>query len=134
MRLLGYRLDNHTYSAGDTIELTLFYRTVQDMDQRYTAFVHLLGPENPTSGRTLWAQNDSEPCHSFYPTSSWKEGEIVVDRIDLSIPDEAPSSTYRIAMGFYEAWSGRRLSATGDSVAEDDIVLLGEIVVKGHDL
>ena len=131
MQLLGYTVDGGAFSAGETIELTLYYRALQKMDQRYTAFVHLLGPENPASGGPLWAQDDREPCHTFYPTSSWAPGEIVVDRIRLTIPDEAPTDEYGLAMGFYEAWSSERLNAQGSSVTEHDVVLLGNVQICG---
>jgi len=130
MQLLGYTVDRGAFSAGETIELTLYYRALENMDQRYTAFVHLLGPENPADGGPLWAQDDSEPCHTFYPTSSWAPGEIVVDHITLPIPDDAPTDEYALAMGFYEAWSGERLSVQGSSVTEHDVVLLGNVQVR----
>jgi len=130
MRLLGYSVKGGSFEAGETIELTLYYKSIEEAGQRYTAFVHLLGPENPSSGRTLWAQNDSEPCHTFYPTSSWNPGEVIADRIDLLVPEEAPADVYRLAMGFYEPWSGKRLDAEGASVTEHDVVLLGEVLIK----
>jgi 4-amino-4-deoxy-L-arabinose transferase-like glycosyltransferase len=130
MELLGYRINGDSFQTGDKIELTLYYRSLEEAGQRYTAFVHLLGPDNPASGGPLWAQNDSEPCNTFYPTSSWSPGEIIVDRIDLVVPGEAPSGTYRLTMGFYEPWSGQRLHAEGNSVTEHDVVLLGEVRVE----
>jgi hypothetical protein len=100
------------------------------MEQRYTVFVHLLGSQNPDTGSPLWAQGDSEPCRGFYPTSSWHEGEIVVDRIELTIPPGAPSGQYDLAMGFYDVWTGERLPVTESSVpAEHNVVSLGELQV-----
>lgn len=130
MELLGYSTNGVSFKPGDAIELTLYYRSKQEAEQRYTAFVHLLGPENPASGGPLWAQDDSEPCHTFYPTSSWSPGEVIVDRIDLAVPEEAPNDTYRLAMGFYKPWSGQRLHAEGASVTKHDVVLLGEVTVE----
>ncbi len=131
IQLLGYTVDKAVISAGATLELTLTYRALEDVDQRYTAFVHLLGPENPSSGGgALWAQDDSEPCHTFYPTSSWAKGEIIVDRITLTVPPEAPIHEYRLTMGFYEPWSGERLHAEGDAATEHDVVILGKVRVE----
>jgi hypothetical protein len=133
MQLLGYDLDAETHAAGEELDLTLYYRAQQEIDQRYTAFVHLLGPQNPATDSPLWAQDDSEPCRSFYPTSSWAAGELIIDRIALTIPDDAPTETYDLAMGFYKAWSGQRVPATGGAVTEHDVAMLGQVRVTGSE-
>jgi hypothetical protein len=132
MLLLGYGLDGDGFRPGERIELTLYYQALQEIDRRYTVFVHLLGPENPASGIPLWAQDDSEPCHSFYPTSSWTAGEIIIDRVTLDVPDDAPPGVYSIGMGFYEVWSGERLPVEGTSVAEHKVVLLGDVRIRSR--
>lgn len=133
IQLMGYDLDGGAPAPGGTVDLTLYYRAEQAVDQRYTVFVHLLGVHNPATDSPLWAQDDSEPCHTFYPTSSWAAGEIIIDRITLPIPDDAPSGTYDLAMGFYEAWSGHRLPATGNAATEHDVVLLRQLRVAGSE-
>ena len=132
MRLLGYGLNEDGFRTGESIELTLYYKSMQEIEQRYTVFVHLLGPENPASGGPLWSQNDSEPCHGFYPTSSWAPGEIIIDRVVLNVPADAPPGTYGIAMGFYDVWSGERLAVRGDSVAEHNLVVLGDVEIRSR--
>jgi hypothetical protein len=132
IRLLGYDLAQDTYQPGDTIELTLTYQDVAPMETRYTAFVHLLGPENPATDSPLWSQNDSEPCHGFYPTTSWHRGEVVLDRIKVRIPDDAPAGTYRLGTGFYDVVTQERLPvASEDAPTEHDVLILKEITIGG---
>ncbi len=136
VQFLGYDLDKEVYRPGETISLKLTYRDLRRMEKRYTAFVHLIGPVNPATGHPLWGQNDSEPCHGFYPTTSWHEGEIVINRIELRIHDDAPTGTYRLGTGFYDVWTGERLplegfdKLTGGSEAasiENDTLFLREV-------
>lgn len=130
MRFVGYSLNRKTARSGETVSLTLTYRAVAKMDQRYTAFVHLLGPLNPETGNALWAQHDSEPCQGFYPTSSWHEGELLENGVELHIPEDAPPDTYTLATGFYDVWSGERLPVRSDtSVTENDVLTLGPLTV-----
>jgi hypothetical protein len=132
IRLLGFDLDQESYQPGDTIELTLIYQDLAAMENRYTAFVHLLGPENPATGTPLWAQNDSEPCYGFYPTTSWHPGEVVLDRIDVRIPDDAPAGTYQLGTGFYDVVSKQRLPVVSeDAPTEHDVLTLKGITVDG---
>jgi 4-amino-4-deoxy-L-arabinose transferase-like glycosyltransferase len=132
IRLLGYDLDQDTYRAGETVELTLYYQDLEPMGERYTAFVHLLGPDNPATGSPLWAQNDSEPCYGFYPTTSWHRDEVLLDRIEIPIPDGAPSGTYRLGTGFYDVVTQERLAVASENAPTDhDVVTLGEIRIEG---
>lgn len=130
IRLLGYDLDHDTHQPGSTIELTLYYQDVAPMETRYTAFVHLLGPDNPATGTPLWAQNDSEPCYGFYPTTSWHAGEVLIDRIDVRVPDDAPAGTYRLGTGFYDTVTQERLPVVSeDAPTEHDVLTLGALRV-----
>jgi len=131
MELFGFDMDRQPVAAGETLSLTLYYRALRDMDHRYTAFVHLLGPGDGTSYGPLRAQNDSEPCHGFFPTASWVPGEIIADKIKVRIPDEVPAGRYTLATGFYETGTGQPLGASGPSIGEQDVVRLAEIEVTG---
>jgi hypothetical protein len=121
--LIGYSNEQDRVAPGDTLSLSLFYEAYGKIEQRYTAFVHLLGPVNPETGVPLWAQSDSEPCRGFYPTTSWNEGEILVDQVDLQVPADAPHGEYTLGTGFYEVWSGKRLPVTSDAAPTDNDVL-----------
>jgi hypothetical protein len=132
--LLGYDLDRDVYQAGEAVQVTLYYQGLQRMDRHYTVFLHLLGSQNPATGSPLWAQDDSEPCRGFYPTTSWHEGEIVVDRLELVIPPDAPPGEYELTIGFYYVWTGERLPVTAAGTpAEQGAVSLGKVqVVAPH--
>jgi len=97
------------------------------MDQRYTAFVHLLGPPNPALGSPLWAQDDHEPGQATYSTDRWFPGEVIVDTFDLQIPADAPPGEYTLSTGFYDLETMARLprsDATGDTATMTEITLV----------
>jgi hypothetical protein len=59
---------------------------------------------------------------------------VIVDEIALAIADDAPSGTYDIAVGMYDAISGGRLPVTDASdhpLPDDQAVLPVEIIVAG---
>jgi 4-amino-4-deoxy-L-arabinose transferase-like glycosyltransferase len=128
IRLLGYDLDSPTYQAGDTINLTLFYQDLMSMDRHYTAFIHLVGPTNPVTGGPLWAQYDSEPCLTLFPTIVWETGEIVIDTVKLELPTDIPPGIYTLNTGFYDLWTKERLPVTR-GVSHDNVGVLGQIQV-----
>ncbi|MFN2289814.1 MAG: ArnT family glycosyltransferase [Anaerolineae bacterium] len=134
LKLLGYDLDEDVYRPGDTIHLTLYLQALEEMGVDYTLFVHLLGPENPATGSSLWGQDDSEPCRRSYPTSVWRPGEILRDKYAIPIPSEAETGNYEVRVGFYLLETLTRLPAVDAAglPVPDDSVLLAPVHVQSR--
>jgi len=109
IRLIGFDLPSTQVCPGDVLSVRLVWQALAAMDKRYTAFVHLLGPENPTSGTPLWAQDDHEPGHATYSTDRWFAGEVLMDTFHLQIPADAPPGEYTLSTGFYDRETFARL-------------------------
>ncbi len=124
VRLLGYNRGSG-FRPGGNLHLTLFWEAVAEMDEDYTVFVHLVDEE----GR-IWGQKDSQPVSGFYPTTNWKQGEIVRDQYDIAIPAETPSGWYRLALGMYLAQTGERLKVFSDDLSATDRILSEAIKVE----
>jgi len=113
--------------------LTLYWQGIEYANyfgQDYTVFVHLVDKEG-----VVWAQSDSPPVKGLFPTSRWRETEIVIpSRRDIRLPDTLPSGRYRLEAGMYLLATLERLpvlnekgESVGDSVILDYIkVLSGE--------
>lgn len=122
--LLGYDLQDSAVAPGEQLQLTLYWSSLHEMETRYTAFVHLIGEENPATGNPLWGQSDSEPCLGFYPTAVWREGEIIRDEINLDVSPDAQPGRYKLAVGFYTWPDIQRLP-----IADMDSYTLQEIAI-----
>ncbi len=129
IHLSGYDVNGTPFHSGDVVHLTLYYQGNAPMEMDYTAFVHLLGPQNPASGNPMWAQDDSEPCRTFYPTSQWKAGEILKDTITLQLPPDMPPGPYTLTIGFYIFPTMERLAVTYGE-AQDNVAVLGVVQVE----
>ena len=126
VRLLGYNMESGL-RPGDNIHLTLFWQCLEEMDEGYTVFTHLVDGE----GR-LWGQQDNPPVYGFYPTTKWQEGEIVRDQYDLLISPEAQPGEYQLEIGMYLVETGRRLTILSEETHSPvgDKVVLGTIQVQ----
>jgi 4-amino-4-deoxy-L-arabinose transferase-like glycosyltransferase len=113
-RLLGYNIES-SFRPGDNIHLTLFWQCLEEMEQSYTVFTHLIDEK-----QNIWGQKDNPPVDGFYPTTKWKVGEIVRDQYDLVISSDAPSGEYRLNVGMYLAETGERLNVLKDGVPLPD--------------
>jgi hypothetical protein len=119
--LLGYDVEQ----GDEVLRLTLHWQAKRRMDVLYKFFVHLYAVDSGA----LVAQADVVPRDWTYPTTWWESGEIVSDKIPLSL-EEVPPGQYRLAVGVYDAESGERLAAidaAGEELSEGRLVLLEEI-------
>ncbi len=124
IELAAYVLHSRTARAGDTLNITLYWRSIARSDKDYTVFVHLLDAEGKV--RT---QRDAPPRAGAYPTSIWDVGEIVRDDYTLELPRDLEAGEYRLVVGLYEYPSLARLSVTdtignllGDQFVLDEII------------
>ncbi len=125
VRLLGYNIESG-FRPGDNIHLTLFWQCLEELDQDYTVFTHLIDQKG-----VLWGQKDNEPADGFYPTSQWTVDEIVRDQYDLLISPDARPGEYQIEVGMYLAETGERLPVVDPQIGQvADRVLIGGIQIK----
>jgi hypothetical protein len=121
VRLLGYNMESG-FRPGDGIHLTLFWQCLEEMDQDYTVFTHLIDEK-----QNIWGQKDNQPVDGFYPTSQWEMGEIVRDQYDIAIPAAIPPGEYTIEIGMYARDTMKRLEIFGGST--DSAIQLEKVVV-----
>jgi len=111
--LAGYSLNTQTFSPGDILQLTLFWRAESHITTRYKVFVHLVGdPAQPPV-----AQHDGEPGGGLALTTTWVLGQTVIDNHGVYLPLDLPAGEYSLVVGLYGVEDGVRLThARGDSL------------------
>jgi hypothetical protein len=110
--LTGYALPDGPKIADGGLALALYWEALAEMDEEYTVFVHLVGPDG-----TLIGQGDGPPLGGDYPTSGWGTGEALADprwvRIKEGLePDALPAGAY-LLVGLYRLEDGTRLPVIG---------------------
>jgi 4-amino-4-deoxy-L-arabinose transferase-like glycosyltransferase len=122
IELVGYDLPPGPWQPGDILPLSLFWRVQAAVADDYTVFVHLLSGDGQIA-----AQSDSVPAGATRLTSSWPDGELVVDHHGLLLPDDLPAGEYQLIVGMYLPATGDRLVVVGEisGVPADGIPLDG---------
>jgi len=124
--LLGYELDRRQLRPGETLELSLTWQCLEKMDEDYTVFVHVLDEQ-----QRIWGQEDIGPVHGTYPTSQWKEGEIIEDIHSVRLSYEAPPGEYQIEVGLYLLSTMARLPVLDEEMRPvDDKAIIEGITVS----
>jgi hypothetical protein len=108
VKLVGYALPAGSWSPGDIMPLSLFWQRVSPIEDDYSVFVHLLDK----SGQ-IRTQADGSAVGGSRPTSGWRDGELIVDRHGLLLPDDLTAGEYHLLVGMYSPQTGERLLAQG---------------------
>jgi hypothetical protein len=118
--LLDAKVGKGTAVPGEVIPVRLQWRGLRPMNEDYTVFVHLVGPD----GR-LHGQADSWPVQGSHPTSQWPVGQEIPDPYEVRLDGDAPSGEYRVEVGWYLLETMQRLRVldeAGEPVADSFVV------------
>ena len=126
MLLLDYDIRQPELCPGDLFEIKIDWQGLADMDEDYTVFVHLLGPDGLPRG-----QVDVWPHDGTYPTSTWPVGEVIADTYWVPLDADAPPGAYRIEVGAYLLRTMGRLPVlNADGRLVDDKLLIEGLTVR----
>ncbi len=110
IQLAGYGLDKTQVQAGDTLQLSLYWRSLGTLPDNWITAVGLLDAENQ-----VLTQADGSVIG--YPTSAWRIGGDILDTRTLKIPADAPPGEYRLFVGWYRPEdAAMRLPAIGKHI------------------
>lgn len=126
MLLLDYDIPRPELCPGDLLEITVNWQGLADMDEDYTVFVHLLGPDGLSHG-----QVDVWPHDGTYPTGDWPVGEVIADTYRVPLDADAPPGAYRVEVGVYLLRTMARLPVlNADGRPIDDKLLIEGLTVQ----
>lgn len=97
---VGYRVFSETLRPGMEWTLVSFWRVASDGGVPLKAFVQLLDD----------AGNPRAKYDGFdVPVIGWREGDLLMQRHPLAIPDDLHPGRYWVQFGLYNAWTQERL-------------------------
>lgn len=97
IELVGYSLSDRSPAAGQTVELTLYWRALKNIERDYVVFAQILDPIT----LTRYAASDAMPAAWTRPTTTWQVGEIIEDTHLLAVDPNAPPGIYELGFGLY---------------------------------
>ena len=124
--LRGYTLLTPSAAPGEPVHLALYWQVNGQSDEILSTFVHLVGPD----GRTV-VQGDQWP--GGLPSTTWAEGQVIIDEYAIQLPDEAPPGSYQIVLGLYSPARGTRqpiFAEDGQPLPNDQFALPLEVVAR----
>ncbi len=85
--------------SDSEIVVTVYYQAATPPADDYSVAVHLVAQDPPQSEADILDQDDKAgPVDNWYPTSTWRPGEIVRDTYLVSVPPESSPAAIRVGM------------------------------------
>lgn len=125
-QVLGYRLDQTSVRAGETLSVTVYWLPLANTDRPYTVFVHLYDPAAGSLGQT-----DGYPGQGTYLTTVWIHGQPFADTYQVPVQAGARAGEALFILGLYDLQTGQRLPVSGANAgpAGQDWVQFGQLRV-----
>ena len=134
--IIGYEINRSEAKAGETVGVTIFWKTLGVIDENYSVFVAFVPAveriaEGLASFHIPITQIDTYPGMGIYPTSRWREGEVIEETYVLRVPRKLPGPVNcRIIAGMYY-YPTVTLLETWDAQGNDlDTATLGHIALR----
>ncbi len=87
--------DTLEVQPGQTLKFELYWEYLGKREDE-PFFVRVVDAQ-----QRIWAEGRSETSEADHAPDQWQEGEIVLDRGRLSLPDDLPPGQYGLQIGFY---------------------------------
>lgn len=123
--LLGYALSDREVAPGKKLSITLWWKALEGSLDERSILLHLRDSKGEKR-----AQGDGPPANGGRPTSTWQQGEIVIDNHTLDVPTDLAEGTYYLAVGMYRFPSLEQLPLTRAGKQLEEDVLLVPVQVK----
>jgi 4-amino-4-deoxy-L-arabinose transferase-like glycosyltransferase len=124
IELLGYNIQlpgkDHV-GPGQKFAVTWIFRALKSNLGSYRIFMHVDGQEQRLNG-------DHEPVDGKYPVRLWDEGDVIIDRQELSVPATYRPGLYTLHIGFFRGES--RLKVTEGAKDDANRVNAGTIRIN----
>ncbi|MCS6802812.1 MAG: hypothetical protein NZ773_12845 [Dehalococcoidia bacterium] len=103
---------DRSLQPGGAVDLTLEWTALRSVDEDYTVFVHLIGPDGRRYG-----QSDSQPAAGLAPTTLLLPSAPLRERRRVPVAADAPPGRYQLEVGLYRLAGGDRLPLAGGGTA-----------------
>ncbi len=129
LALVDFALTPSRVLPGESLAVTLWWRTAQRLSDDAMIFVHLLDARG-----AVVTTADVIPALGAYPTFLWKPGELVPTHHRIRVPARAAPGKYSVEIGLYNPLDSNRFDVLDDAgKVADSRVLVGSIKVAPRD-
>lgn len=98
IELLGYNLPATPSPADKGLNLTLYWRALADLKKDYSVALRVLDADGHLVGKL-----DARPGNYNYPTTRWKNGDVLFGNFSIPLALATPPGNYQVDVTVYAA-------------------------------
>jgi hypothetical protein len=92
---------------GKPLSVALYWRALAPTNISYTLFVHVIDEAGIKAGQVDWL-----PCDGGCPTTTWRQGDLVGEWLEIPLRADVSPGRYQLVAGMYDLDTGRNLDWT----------------------
>lgn len=123
LQLLGYDLPETTLAAGESGDVTLYWKALTKLSEDYIVSLRL------TDGRFYYWRHDGRPAADTYPTTSWPADQVVKGDLRFEVPPGTPPGSYYLEVGSYGRTTGDLNILKDGDIPDGTAVKIAKITV-----
>ena len=132
VELIGYKHRDVRHSPGDSVDVTLYWKVVEQSEENNSVSLTLLSPDQQEVGKI-----DSYPGAGRLTTTSWEPGKIYPDRYLVQLRRGDASSAglrypLRLQVGWWNFETEEYIDPVVDEQSLDAVLLNAGAVVSGN--
>lgn len=116
VQLVGVDFSPRSPKAGDSVEVTFYYRVLDETDDDWKVFVHV----DDRGGRADRINGDHWAANGRYPTSAWRKGDVVKDVWSFKVPGYYQGEGLDLWTGFYQPGKDDRWPLINKTEVQND--------------
>ena len=119
IELIGYSVPDDTFLPGDTMNIVLYWRGIDDMDTDYNLALNVHGRDMENVGKL-----DTWPGGGLLPTGDWLPGAVYADHYSIPLASQASGPTLlHIDISFWRESLDDRLVVRANGSAIGSLML-----------
>ncbi|MCH2539159.1 MAG: glycosyltransferase family 39 protein [Anaerolineales bacterium] len=128
IELIGYSVPDDTFLPGDTMNVTLYWRGIDEIDADYNLALNVHGRNMENVGKL-----DTWPGGGLLPTGDWIPGVVYADYYSIPLVAQSSGPTLlHIDVSFWQESLNDRLVIRANESAIDSLMLdAGRLLPKG---
>jgi hypothetical protein len=116
VELLGVDVSPSPAHAGDSVQVSFYYRANEEPDEDWKIFVHI----DDHGGHGDRINGDHWPANERYRTNLWRRGEVIKDTWSFRLPSYYQGEGYDLWTGFYQPGKDDRWPLSNKSAVQND--------------
>lgn len=113
--LLGYDVSRSTLREGESFTVTWYWQVKEPLGEGWKLFTHLADSKQESRVNL----DAVRPVRELYPVEQWKKGDFILDRQEVTLPEDWKSSAAIFYLGFWDGKS-KRLPITAGAKDNQD--------------